>query len=89
MVKVVDLFNFHLFVQCSMNATAKGQAFFGQGNGRIWMDNLRCTDNDTDLFTCPQNALGSHNCRHNEDAGVLCHSYFTGMLFHLHMQLCI
>ncbi|XP_065934945.1 uncharacterized protein [Magallana gigas] len=61
----------------SMNATAKGQAFFGQGNGRIWMDNLRCTDNDTDLFTCPQNALGSHNCRHNEDAGVLCHSYFT------------
>ncbi|XP_052715472.1 deleted in malignant brain tumors 1 protein-like [Crassostrea angulata] len=61
----------------SMNATAKGQAFFGQGNGRIWMDNLRCTDNDTDLFTCPQNALGSHNCRHNEDAGVLCYSYFT------------
>uniref|UniRef100_K1QE02 Deleted in malignant brain tumors 1 protein n=1 Tax=Magallana gigas TaxID=29159 RepID=K1QE02_MAGGI len=59
----------------SRNAAAKGQAFFGQGNGRIWMDNLRCTDYDTDLFSCPQNALGSHNCLHNEDAGVLCHSY--------------
>lgn len=82
-------FNFYLFVKCSMNATAKGQAFFGQGNGRIWMDELRCTDYDMDLFTCPQSTLGSHNCKHNEDAGVVCNNYhFSGMFSHFHMRLC-
>eukprot|EP00105_Crassostrea_gigas_P008570 XP_011423171.1 PREDICTED: neurotrypsin [Crassostrea gigas] len=55
-----------------MNAKAKQRAFFGQGTGRIWMDELRCRDADIDLFSCQQSALGSHNCGHSEDAGVVC-----------------
>jgi hypothetical protein len=55
-----------------INATAKQSAFFGEGTGQIWMDELRCGDTDTDLFRCPQNGLGSHNCAHGEDAGVVC-----------------
>ena len=47
-------------------------AEFGAGSGTIWLDNLRCTGNETDLFTCRHNGPGNHNCNHNEDAGVVC-----------------
>lgn len=63
-----------------MNAKAKQRAFFGQGTGRIWMDELRCRDADIDLFSCQQSALGSHNCGHSEDAGVVC-AISAGMKF--------
>lgn len=61
------------FVLCSTNAKAKHNAFFGQGNGKIWMDDLRCTDNDTNIFNCSQNRFGIHDCGHHEDAGVVCY----------------
>lgn len=63
-----------------MNAKAKQEAFFGAGKGRIWMDELRCKDADFDLFSCEQNVLGRHNCRHSEDAGVVCNIY-AGRIF--------
>ena len=47
-------------------------AAFGSGDGIIWLDNLRCIGNETDLFACPHNGPGNHNCGHNEDAGVVC-----------------
>ncbi|XP_061197855.1 SCO-spondin-like isoform X2 [Saccostrea echinata] len=62
----------HMLGFSRINAKAKGSAFFGEGSGQIWMDELRCTDSDTDLFQCPQNSRGTHNCVHGEDAGVVC-----------------
>ena len=53
-------------------ATWPRLAEFGQGRGQIWLDNLRCTGNETDLFSCPHNGPGNHNCGHNEDASVVC-----------------
>ena len=47
-------------------------AAFGQGRGTIWLDNLQCNGSETNLFSCPHNGPGSHNCGHNEDAGVVC-----------------
>ncbi|XP_052715476.1 A disintegrin and metalloproteinase with thrombospondin motifs adt-1-like isoform X1 [Crassostrea angulata] len=58
-----------------MNAKSKQQAFFGQGNGRIWMDQLECTDYDSNIFNCSQNILGTHDCGHYEDAGVVCNMF--------------
>ncbi|XP_078658415.1 uncharacterized protein LOC144903853 isoform X5 [Branchiostoma floridae x Branchiostoma belcheri] len=51
---------------------AKGQAFFGQGSGQIWMDNVHCTGSETNLGQCDHNGMGNHNCNHGEDAGVIC-----------------
>eukprot|EP00105_Crassostrea_gigas_P005928 XP_011419685.1 PREDICTED: coadhesin isoform X2 [Crassostrea gigas] len=58
-----------------MNAKSKQQAFFGQGTGRIWMDQLECTDYDSNIFNCSQNILGTHDCGHYKDAGVVCNMF--------------
>ncbi|KAG9349015.1 hypothetical protein JZ751_029333 [Albula glossodonta] len=42
------------------------------GSGRIWLDDLRCTGSETNIFQCPHNGIGVNNCSHNEDAGVSC-----------------
>lgn len=62
---------------CSGVARAWGQAHFGKGSGRVWLDEVRCTGNELTLEQCPKSAWGEHNCLHSEDAGVSC-SPLTG-----------
>ena len=53
-----------------IGATSLAQAFFGQGTGMIYLDNIACTGSETRLSDCT--ATTTHNCAHNEDAGVTC-----------------
>ncbi|XP_048587258.1 uncharacterized protein LOC5508390 isoform X2 [Nematostella vectensis] len=52
--------------------SAQVRAAWGGGAGSIWLDNLECTGNESRLVDCPHNGLGIENCRHSEDAGVVC-----------------
>ena len=46
---------------------------FGEGNGPIWLANLRCRDYYTHITQCGNPlSWGEHNCGHDEDAGVCC-----------------
>ena len=56
------------------SAGASGQrgAAYGQGSGPILLDQVQCFGNESDIFDCPQNDIGMHNCIHDEDAGVTC-----------------
>lgn len=47
-------------------------AYFGEGTGPIHMDNVKCTGEERSLADCIKQAPGTHNCRHSEDAGVIC-----------------
>ena len=56
--------------------SAYRDARFGEGCGRIWLENLQCTGSETTLFDCPHRRIGSRNCTHQDDAGVTCRSPF-------------
>lgn len=54
------------------NAYGLSRAYFGQGTGQIWLDDLKCRGNESNIDSCPHRAYGSNNCRHTEDVGVVC-----------------
>ncbi|NXD88391.1 DMBT1 protein, partial [Halcyon senegalensis] len=57
---------------CGTAVSAPGSAHFGQGSGRIWLDNVNCTGTEAALSECPARLWGSNSCDHRKDAGVVC-----------------
>ncbi|XP_029474408.1 neurotrypsin isoform X2 [Rhinatrema bivittatum] len=53
-------------------AKARTMAYFGEGKGPIHADNVKCTGRERSLADCIKQDIGRHNCRHSEDAGVIC-----------------
>ena len=47
-------------------------ACFGQGDGKVWMDNLSCPRGGDELMLCDFTGYGEHDCSHEEDVGVCC-----------------
>ena len=58
----------------STAVSAPQSARFGQGSGKIWLDDVQCQGNETSIVNCRHRPWGVHNCGHNEDASVICSS---------------
>uniref|UniRef100_A0A8C2EN68 SRCR domain-containing protein n=1 Tax=Cyprinus carpio TaxID=7962 RepID=A0A8C2EN68_CYPCA len=59
-------------LRCGKADSAHESAHFGQGSGQIWLDDVGCTGHETSLTQCSHSSVGTHNCGHSEDAGVVC-----------------
>ena len=51
---------------------APRRAFFGEGNGHIWLDDVHCDGSEQSIRMCPHRGWNNENCRHTEDASVIC-----------------
>ncbi|XP_048192147.1 deleted in malignant brain tumors 1 protein-like [Perognathus longimembris pacificus] len=57
---------------CGRALSAVGKAYFGEGSGDIFLDNLQCAGVERFLGQCAHSGWMEHNCGHHEDAGVIC-----------------
>lgn len=55
---------------------------------RTWLDGLRCTCSESRLIDCPVNTIGSEDCTHSDDVGVVCigelNSYWVCINVHVY-----
>ncbi|XP_072034782.1 neurotrypsin-like [Amphiura filiformis] len=51
---------------------SRSLAYFGQGSGKIWLDNVACFGTETYLYSCDHPGWGVEDCGHEQDAGVIC-----------------
>ena len=59
----------------NVGAQSFSNAFYGQGSGPIYLDNVQCSGSELDLFDCPGDTTPS--CTQSDAAGVRCNP--TGM----------
>ncbi|NXE70824.1 DMBT1 protein, partial [Calcarius ornatus] len=57
---------------CGEPLAALDTAHFGLGSGHIFLDDVQCRGDEPSLRMCRHNGWGVHDCRHVEDASVIC-----------------
>uniref|UniRef100_A0A8D0BB30 SRCR domain-containing protein n=1 Tax=Salvator merianae TaxID=96440 RepID=A0A8D0BB30_SALMN len=66
---------------CGSAVSSPTEARFGQGSGKILLDEVQCRGDEAFLAECSHIGWERHYCGHHEDAGVVCkgengHFYF-------------
>ena len=49
-----------------------GKAYFGAGNGSIYLDDVICSGSESTILQCNHSLIGQNNCHHGEDVSVHC-----------------
>ena len=64
---------------------------YGQGMGKIWLSNVRCDGNESNIASCPHSYWGRTNCAHGQDVGIVCDNgnyiFFIFKLTYIHFNI--
>nr|XP_055046941.1 deleted in malignant brain tumors 1 protein-like [Misgurnus anguillicaudatus] len=71
-------------VDCENPVAATTGAFFGQGSGPVWLDDVICSGNESTVMDCLSMELGTSTCGHGKDAGVICNRELKISVAYIH-----
>lgn len=71
------------YIHTHTGAIAAERAYFDEGDGHIFLDEVACSGNEMTILQCLSTDAGLHNCYHDEDAGVVCPGLY---LFSVHLS---
>jgi len=61
-------------LQLGFASTRDSNKSYGTGTGRIWLAEVDCVGNETELQMCSHPGWGRHNCTHESDVAIMCSS---------------
>ncbi|XP_057692551.1 pancreatic secretory granule membrane major glycoprotein GP2-like [Corythoichthys intestinalis] len=59
-------------LKCGKAHSYLTSAAFGKGTGPIWMDDVRCSGQETSITSCKHRGFGVHDCYHKQDVSIKC-----------------
>ena len=59
-------------INCGTPMSVKYRAFFGEGNGQVWLDDVECEGMEKSITECSHRGFGENDCGHAEDASIIC-----------------
>nr|XP_056720380.1 soluble scavenger receptor cysteine-rich domain-containing protein SSC5D-like [Euleptes europaea] len=59
-------------LDCGEALSAPHGAWFGEGTGTIWLNEVRCLGTERHLHACRHKGFRRHVCTHEEDASAIC-----------------
>ena len=72
---------------CRGKGLARTGAYFGEGNGKVWLSNFNCIGSEEHLALCQHHDWGANICNHPNDAGVICDAENRGKRTRIQMRL--
>ncbi|XP_059832160.1 deleted in malignant brain tumors 1 protein-like [Hypanus sabinus] len=60
---------------CGFALEDKTRGYCGESAAPVWLDELRCSGNESYLWDCPSEPWGKTDCSHKEDVSVICSEY--------------
>ncbi|XP_036907176.1 putative DMBT1-like protein [Sturnira hondurensis] len=65
---------------CGQAVSAPPGSHFGPGFGKILLDNVHCSGEESHLALCVHDTWFTHTCGHEEDAGAICSGSLSAVL---------